>query len=165
MIKTNTFKEVMGSFCSGVTVITMKGAHKGYHGLTVSSFASVSLDPPLVLFSRKNTNNVQKALVVGDRIVINILSRDQKELAYRFANPKLDNEARFDQVDYELSNGVPILQGSKSAIEADVYDYFDSGDHTIFVCEAKQLHFNKALEPLVYFGGSFYDLLSSTSPV
>lgn len=159
----NVFKRAMSTFSTGVTVVTMKGPKDSYHGLTVSAFTAVSLDPPLVLFCRKNVDTGYKPLAAGDRVVINILSKEQTDLAFRFANPKLDNAERFKDMNYRLSHGVPILLGCKSVVESRVKDHFDGGDHTIFICEVIEAEVAADLEPLIYYNRDFYALLSSIS--
>ena len=163
MFNQEIFKEAMSAFASGVTIVTMKGAVGSYHGLTVSAFTSVSLDPPMVLFCRKKPKDVQEALGVGDIVVINILSQGQEDLAYRFANPKLDPSARYSEVDFELFEGVPVLLNARAALGTTIRECHEAGDHSIYLCEVHHARVIPDSSPLVYYNRAFHSLLTPES--
>jgi len=162
MVSDDLFKEVLGRFCSGVTIVTFKNS-EGIHGLTVSSFASLSLDPPLILICIKNKGASYDGLIKSQGFCVNILSEAQKDLAFRFADSKLDSVRRFHETDYELTeSGVPIFSDNLGYLECITKDKFSGGDHTIFVGEVKSLNFTKGKTPLIYYNKSFHTLLKSS---
>lgn len=143
------FKKAMGRWASGVTVVTAE--HNGVrHGMTVSSFASVSLDPPLVLVSIGKAAPTHDTIRKGERFVVNVLADSQEELSVRFATKHDDRFAGVAVRDGQL--GVPILEGSLAAIECRLHETLPGGDHTIFVGEVVRADVADG-SPLLYFQG------------
>ncbi len=154
---TRHFRNALSQFATGVTVITTRLPDGSFLGLTASSFNSVSLDPPLVLWSLSQGASSLPVFTGNSHYVINILSGDQAALAERFAM-RIDN--RFDGVDFDLSyTGLPILKGAAAWFECHNRSRYPEGDHVIFVGEVERC--DVAPQPaLVFHGGKFV----STSP-
>lgn len=125
------FKGVMARFASGVTIVTVQ--HNGQrHGLTASSFSSLSLDPPLVLVCVGKHAYSHGLIAQSRAFAVNILSQAQQEWGARFANPKIVD--RFAGIEYSTAiTGSPILPGSLAWVDCTLHQAHDAGDHTIFV--------------------------------
>ncbi|MCD6026567.1 MAG: putative monooxygenase oxidoreductase [Solimicrobium sp.] len=149
------FRNALSQFATGVTIITTRLESGRFLGLTASSFNSVSLNPPLVLWSLSEKATSLPIFSVNSHYVINILAANQKELAKQFSQPSLD---RFTGVEFSLSaNGMPILAGTAAWFECRNRSRYPEGDHVIFVGEVEQCAFTPK-EPLIFHGGQ---LLSS----
>jgi flavin reductase (DIM6/NTAB) family NADH-FMN oxidoreductase RutF len=123
-------------------------------GLTANSFNSVSMSPPLVLWSLARTANSLPVFGSGTHYAINVLSAGQQDLAMRFATPGVD---RWQGVEYVLGgSGAPLLQGCVASFECHNRSQYDEGDHIIFVGEVERCSFQPALSPLLFHGGRFY---------
>jgi flavin reductase (DIM6/NTAB) family NADH-FMN oxidoreductase RutF len=130
------FRQALSQFATGVTVITTRLEDGSFLGLTASSFNSVSLTPPLVLWSLAQSANSLPVFSINTHYVINVLAADQVELAERFSR-RLPN--RFEGVDYDLSpTGLPILKGAVAWFECHNRNRYPEGDHVIFVGEVEQ---------------------------
>jgi flavin reductase (DIM6/NTAB) family NADH-FMN oxidoreductase RutF len=129
------FRQALSQFATGVTVITTRLADGSFRGLTASSFNSVSLEPPLVLWSLGSGANSLPIFSGNSHYVINILSAGQQELARRFSR-RTDNP--FGDIEYELSRtGQPILKGAAAWFECHNRSRYPEGDHVIFVGEVE----------------------------
>lgn len=146
-------RDALGHFATGVTVITARQAGQGgLVGLTVNSFSSVSMDPALVLWSLSNTSPNLASFEPGSQHVIHILADAQKDLAYRFANPKVD---KFADVDYAMNEAfdAPVIAGCVARFYCETDRLFQGGDHSIIL--ARVLRFDTAaLAPLLFVKGS-----------
>ena len=146
------FRHALSQFATGVTVITTRLADGTFRGLTASSFNSVSLEPPLVLWSLGAGANSLPIFSGNSHYVINILAAGQEELALRFSRRR-DNP--FEGVDYELSRtDQPILTGVSAWFECHNRSRYPEGDHVIFVGEVEHC----AVHPqpaLLFHGGRF----------
>jgi len=134
------FRKALSQFATGVTVITTRLADGNFRGLTASSFNSVSLSPPLVLWSLGNGANSLPIFSGNSHYVINVLAADQAHLAKRFST-RSDNP--FADIEYELSRtGQPILKGVSAWFECHNRSRYPEGDHVIFVGEVEncQVH-------------------------
>ncbi len=150
------FRSALAQFATGVTVITTRDEHGGFFGLTASSFNSVSLTPPLVLWSLPGNSRSMPLFAVNSHYVINVLAGDQMHLAERFAS-KLED--RFAGVDYELSQtGLPILRGASAWFECHNRSRYPEGDHVIFVGEVERCAFD--VKPALVFHGSRFAQVS-----
>jgi len=146
------FRNALGQFATGVTIITTRLPAGDFLGLTVSSFNSVSLDPPLVLWSLSNTASSLPVFTDNSHYVINILAANQIALAERFA---MRIENRFDGVDFTLSpTGLPILKGVSAWFECRNRSRYPEGDHVIFVGEVERCDVSPQ-PALVFHGGKF----------
>lgn len=147
------FKLAMSHFASGVTVVTTE--HEGtLYGMTVASFASLSLNPPLVLICIEKNVKSHDAIASSGRFGVNILSAGQGEVSGRFASKKIED--RFAGVRHRAGPelGVPLLDGAICAIECRVHAQHPGGDHSIFVGEVMSVHTGEG-EPLVYFRSGY----------
>ncbi len=142
-------KEVAGSFPTGVTVISVKKPMGGTHGMTASSFLSLSLNPPMVLFSVKNENEIIKYIEKGRRLGISILSEDMIDESNHFANIKLMNKPPV----FYNEDKVKILKGSIAWYSVIVSKIYDEGDHKIIICGIKNLDIKSKKNPLLYYRG------------
>ena len=131
MLTSDQFRRACGRFATGVTIASVLDAAGTPHGLTVSSFTSVSLEPPLVLICLGHRITMIDSFRAATHFGINVLSEDQRELSECFARKGHD---RFTGVAwYRGQSGVPLLEGALAAIECRVHDRFLSGDHDILV--------------------------------
>ena len=132
------FRKALSQFATGVTVVTAKLPDGAFCGVTINSFNSVSLDPPLVLWSLSRSASTLATFSAAASYVINVLAGDQIELAQRFSAP---GEQRFDALPYQLSrNGAPVLAGTVAWFECRPRSRYAEGDHVIFVAEVERCH-------------------------
>lgn len=143
------FFALMGSFASGVTVITSRGTDGVMRGLTASAFCSVSLEPRLCLVSVDLRSESVSAIRESGGFVVNILASNQEEISRRFASKMPD---KYEGISYRLGpvTGAPILDGVLAWIECTVYEVFPGGDHAIFIGEIQDGTANEGT-PLLYF--------------
>jgi flavin reductase (DIM6/NTAB) family NADH-FMN oxidoreductase RutF len=149
------FRDALGRFPTGVTIITSVTPGGERLGMTISSFNSLSLDPPLVLFSISRQANTFVAWQQAERYAINVLSEDQEELSNRFARSM--GEKWVGQTVLNGKTGVPLLPNAIIAFECEAYDRHAGGDHEIFIGRVVDLHENQAKRghPLLFFGGQY----------
>ncbi len=145
------FKLAMSNFASGVTVVTTEHESKRY-GLTVASFASLSLHPPLVLVCIEKSVKSHGALVASKKFGVNILGADQTEISTRFASRSDDKFSGIATGRGEL--GVPLIEGALCTIECRLRDQLPGGDHSIFVGEVVDVQVREGA-PLVYFRSGY----------
>jgi flavin reductase (DIM6/NTAB) family NADH-FMN oxidoreductase RutF len=149
---TQHFRAALSQFATGVTIITTRDQDGSFFGLTASSFNSVSLTPPLVLWSLGQKSRSMPLFAENSHYVINVLAADQAELAERFAS-RLDD--RFSGVDFSLSqNGLPILGGVSAWFECHNRSRHPEGDHVIFVGEVERCSFERK-PALLFHDGRF----------
>lgn len=148
------FRDCLGQFATGVAVVTTRTQDGAKAGITINSFASVSLDPALVLFSVDH-RAATHSLFAGDctRFCINILSQDQKHISELFSAPGQDG---WDGVEYENDSfGVPRFAGSLAAFSCERHAIHDGGDHSIIVGNVIELVMGNTGAPLLYYGGRY----------
>jgi flavin reductase (DIM6/NTAB) family NADH-FMN oxidoreductase RutF len=151
---TPQFRSALGMFATGVTIVTARAANGRMVGLTANSFNSVSLHPPLVLWSLSHAAASMAVFRSGSHYCINVLAADQHELAQRFAAKDVD---RFAGVSFvEGANGAPVLDGAAATFECFNRSRYDEGDHAIFVGEVEHCSYRAGASPLLYHGGKFY---------
>ncbi len=125
------FRQLLGRFATGVTVLTTRDGRGRPIGMTASSVASVSLDPPLLLVCVERRHDMHPAMQAASRFVLNVLAADQEALSRRFAAEHPD---RFDGVGYsENEDGLPLLDGVLATIECEKHGETTAGDHTVFL--------------------------------
>jgi flavin reductase (DIM6/NTAB) family NADH-FMN oxidoreductase RutF len=159
------FRRALGCFATGVTIITVDLDSAGHshevhgpeiHGMTANAFASVSLDPLLVLVCVDNKTRTHTHLHARKRFGINILSADQRSISDFYARPDRDQKdpassgARFDRT----THGTPILHGSLAYLECRLHSAQDAGDHTIFIAEVEEVVVREG-DPLLFFRGNY----------
>jgi flavin reductase (DIM6/NTAB) family NADH-FMN oxidoreductase RutF len=148
------FRTALGMFATGVTIVTARTPSGQLVGLTANSFNSVSLSPPLVLWSLARAASSLEAFSAGSHYAVNILGADQQVLAQQFASKDTD---RWLGVDYSLStSGVPLLAGCVAHFECFNRSRYEEGDHVIFVGEVERCSTRNGASPLLFHGGKFY---------
>jgi flavin reductase (DIM6/NTAB) family NADH-FMN oxidoreductase RutF len=154
-IDSDTFRSVLGRFASGVTVLTTRSGESDL-GMTVSSFCSLSLSPPLVLSCVDKTADLHHLLPNGQRVVFNILSASQEALSRRFAEE--EGSRRFDGIGFHRDrNGIAVLDDVLASIEGSIVEQHDGGDHSIFVAHVDGASSSDA-RPLLYYRGGYAEL-------
>ena len=156
-IDSQNFRRTLGSFASGVTIVTSVDPETTNPvGVTVSAFSSVSMDPPLVLFCLNNRSTSLAAIKANGHFAINILAKDQIELSNRFASK---DEDKWSGVDYTSGLAdIPILDGTVAHLQCAVTQMVDGGDHVIFIGQVEATECNDGLQPLLYCRGSYASL-------
>ena len=148
------FRQAMGHFASGVTVVTTASTGELY-GMTVSSFSSLSLNPPLVLICIDKSVPSHDMIRDSGRFVVNILEERQEHLSRRFAATAND---KFKGVAWHSGQlGLPVLDNTLAAIECRLRDALDGGDHTIFVGEVVDAEVREGA-PLLYYRRGYREL-------
>ena len=142
-------KQVAGSFPTGVTVVTIKKPSGDIHGMTASSFLSLSLNPPMILFSVKKENEIIRYIEKGKMMGISILSEDMVDESNHFANLKLMKEPPV----FCDEDKVKILKGSIAWYSVVVSKIYDEGDHKIIICGIENLDIKSNKKPLLYYRG------------
>ena len=151
---TQDFRSALGTFATGVTIVTALDDAGQAVGLTANSFNSVSLSPPLVLWSLARSAGSMPAFARGSHYAINILSAEQRALAERFAAKGAD---RFAGVAFrEGASGAPILEGACAVFECFNRSQYAEGDHIIFVGEVERCERRVDASPLIFHGGRFF---------
>jgi flavin reductase (DIM6/NTAB) family NADH-FMN oxidoreductase RutF len=130
--ESHSLREIMGAYPTGVTVVAACDAEGTPYGLTVNSFTSVSLDPPLVLVCIGHSSTSHDRLVGAECFAISVLAADQRHTARRFAAEPSDG--RFGEVPWSLgANGSPLLDGAVAWLECTMYEVVVGGDHSIVI--------------------------------
>ena len=148
------FRHALGQFATGVTVVTALNPAGGLVGLTVSSFNSVSLSPPLVLWSLALKSGSMTALLACRHYAINVLSAEQTALANQFATKDIDRYAGVRW--HPGQHGAPLIEGAVATFECFNRSRHEEGDHIIFVGEVERCSHRDQADPLLYHGGAFY---------
>src|SRR5579864_8432974 len=150
------FRKAMGCFATGVTIITVD-LEGEVHGMTANAFASVSLDPLLVLVCVDHATRTHAHLHAKKRFGINVLCQDQRAISEYYARPARTHEhaeeeagARFDRTQH----GTPMLRGALAYLECRLHSSQEAGDHTIFIAEVQDVVV-RAGEPLLFFRGEY----------
>ncbi len=150
------FKAAMARWATGVTIVTSRAGDE-IHGMTVSDFSGVSLDPPLVSVCAAKSSNTHGVIQKGRVFSVNVLGADQQALSNRFASKK-DEFRRFEGLDCETaSTGAPLIPGALVSFDCRVVAEHDAGDHVIWVGRVESVTQGGG-EPLVYFGGGYRGL-------
>jgi flavin reductase (DIM6/NTAB) family NADH-FMN oxidoreductase RutF len=157
------FRDALGLFATGVTVVTGISRDGARLGATISSFSSVSLDPPLVLFSLSRRAAGFRAWSAVEAFAVNILAEDQSAISTRFARTMTDKWEGIAPA-YGV-NRCPLLNEALAWIECSSYDQHDGGDHLIFVGRVDRLtvRSREACRPLLFYRGKYRRLDSGQS--
>ncbi|HKX83325.1 MAG TPA: flavin reductase family protein [Pyrinomonadaceae bacterium] len=151
-VTADEFRTALSRFASGVTVVTTKDAAGDLHGITVSAFCSVSLDPPLVLICIEKKAGSHEAMTESGKFAVNFLDATQLSLSERFAAQITD---KFEGPEISLNvDGIPILSGCIANLECSVKQAYDGGDHTVFIGEVESTIVREG-DPLLYFRGGY----------
>jgi flavin reductase (DIM6/NTAB) family NADH-FMN oxidoreductase RutF len=152
------FRKCLGSFATGVTVITAMGPRGEPVGNTVSSFNSVSLDPPLILWSLGRHAYSLKAYLSTDHFAVNVLREGQKAMSHRFAKA-LGN--KWEGLEYDIwESGCPILPNALAIFECKIAHTYVGGDHVIFVGEVINADHDPGGRPLLFYRGNYSSIVS-----
>ena len=153
------FKDALREWASGVTIVTSRYGER-VHGMTVSSFASVSLDPPLVLVCADKDSDTHAVIAEGGVFAVHVLGRDQEALSNLFASSE-DEERRFDGLAWEAgATGAPILKDAIAVLDCRVTAAHDAGDHVIYVGAVEEVQ-RRGGEPLLYHRGHYAGVAES----
>jgi flavin reductase (DIM6/NTAB) family NADH-FMN oxidoreductase RutF len=154
------FRQALGHFATGVTVVTACGPDGQRAGLTVNSFSSVSLEPPLVLWSLGRSSSSMAVFAAASHQVIHVLGADQQALAERFAGPR---ERRWLDLAHGWSGGgAPLLAGCAAVFECQSLTQHAAGDHVVFIAQVTHCTSDGARAPLVYHGSRFHTGLTGS---
>ncbi len=145
-------RRVFGMFATGVTIVTARDPEGGYVGMTVNSFTSVSLDPPLVLWCLDRAAWSLPAFVGSGAYAVNVLAAGQEELSNRFARRGEDKFAGLEVT--EGHGGAPLLPGCLAHLQCRLVDTHEAGDHLVLVGEVVEADASGG-EPLLFFGGRY----------
>jgi flavin reductase (DIM6/NTAB) family NADH-FMN oxidoreductase RutF/pimeloyl-ACP methyl ester carboxylesterase len=147
-------RDALGCFGTGVTVVTTLNGEGEPIGLTANSFTSVSLDPPLILFSLSKRSGNLAVFSEGERFAVNVLHIGQQPLANRFARREA---SRFAGMDWSIrsENGSPILGGTLASFDCRKYAVHEGGDHLIVIGQVDHAWFEPHRDPLLYFRGKY----------
>ena len=157
MMGSDHFRQVMGNFATGITIVTTRDSNGQPRGLTVNSFTSVSLDPILVLVCLdKNLSSLQ-AFKDSMRFGVSMLGENQEEASRLFA--KRDSE-RPESLYFDGKLGMPLLTNSIAVMECETVATYPGGDHLIFLGEVKDAEVLQANHPLMYFRGKYRKLIT-----
>jgi flavin reductase (DIM6/NTAB) family NADH-FMN oxidoreductase RutF len=155
MINSDQFRQVMGHFATGITIVTARDSSGEPRGLTVNSFTSVSLDPLLVLVCLDKRLSSLKAFEESKKFGVSMLSEHQEELSRIFA--KRDSE-RPASLYFDGEMGLPLLKDALAVMECETVAVYPGGDHLIYLGEVKHAQVLHAHEPLLYFRGKYRKL-------
>lgn len=157
---TKRLRSAFGCFASGVTVVTLRDTAGTPTGITVNSFSSLSLDPPLLLFSVGSQQVSCRWFEAGAAFTVNVLAADQEKLAWQFAKPLKD---KFEGVDWrEGVNGAPVIEGTLASFQCRKWSIMEGGDHKIVVGEIVDFGATDG-DALTFFRGSMQQLPHSSA--
>jgi flavin reductase (DIM6/NTAB) family NADH-FMN oxidoreductase RutF len=155
-LHTSEFRKAMGCFATGVTIITVDLVGE-VHGMTANAFASVSLDPMLVLVCVDHATRTHAHLHAKKRFGINVLCENQRAISEYYARPERSHDdaetqvgARFDRT----AHGTPVLHGALAYLECKLHTAQEAGDHTIFIAEVEDVVVREG-DPLLFFRGKY----------
>ncbi|WP_440312157.1 flavin reductase family protein [Leucobacter chromiireducens] len=151
-----SYRDAMGGFASGITVITTHGTD-GPVGFTCQSFYSVSIEPPLISFSIARTSRSLGAVRAHGRVVVNFLSAEQQHLSGQFARSGTD---KWQGVEWSPSpsNGAPVLDGGTGWVAGEIEREIEAGDHLIFLVRVSGLSTDPDRAPLLFYRGAYREL-------
>jgi flavin reductase (DIM6/NTAB) family NADH-FMN oxidoreductase RutF len=154
-VTSQQFRAACGRFATGVAIASVRDAEGVPHGLTVSSFTSVSLDPPLILICLGHAVTVIDQFRNASHFAINILREDQRELSDRFARKGHD---RFHALAWTLGEtGAPLISGVLATMECATRQQVTAGDHEIFIGEMVRAHVSEG-RPLIHYASRYREL-------
>lgn len=154
-MESRKFRDISGSFATGVTIITTKNEEGVPVGMTANSFTSLSLDPPLVLINVDKKSSLYSAFIQAESFAVNILSSSQEELSRRFSTRNID---RFEGVGFEEdATGAPILPNVIGYFDCEKVQQYDGGDHVIIIGKTKSGEVREG-EPLLFFKGKYRNI-------
>ncbi|MSP82135.1 MAG: flavin reductase [Alphaproteobacteria bacterium] len=156
-VDTRGYREALGCFATGVTIVTARTADGELLGITANSFSSVSLSPPWVLFSLNRRAHSFRKFEECDHFAINVLGEEQRELSTTFATPLAEKFSGSNFV--SAKSGSPIFPDALAVFDCARRIRHDGGDHVIFVGEVTELHYRPEGRPLLYYRGRYRGLV------
>ncbi|MEX1665173.1 flavin reductase family protein [Zhongshania arctica] len=156
-IDSRELRNALGLFTTGVTLMTTTSKNGDVIAMTANSFSSLSLQPPLVLWSIDLNSSIFEIFNSADRFAVNVLAIDQRDMADTFARSKNDQSEllkRFDIGDY----GSPVLSGSRAVLECEVAAKYIVGDHQILIGKVLGYEVDSTVAPLVFASGKYHEL-------
>ena len=151
-------RHAMRQWATGVTVVTAQSAGVR-HGMTVSSFTSLSLEPPLVLVSLEQTAKTYRLVQEARHFGVTVLSQEQVEISNRFAGRIPDGEDRFAGLEsFSMISGAPLLQGGLAWFDCVVIATYPAGNHTVFIGEVLAAQTGDPASPLLYYDRDYRNL-------
>ncbi len=149
------YRRTCARFATGITVITARDENGHPHGMTVNSFSSVSLDPPLVMVSIDLRNAILGHFLTSPHFAVNVLAEDQEGLSRRFASA---SENRFHGVEWRAAeSGAPLLAGALAYLECAVTKVMEIGDHSVLIGEVRHAEYRDG-RPLLFYESSYRKL-------
>lgn len=145
-------RDCFGTFVTGVTVVTTVDTQGRWYGVTVNSFSSVSIDPPLILWSQQLSAPSHPVFRSAQRFAVNILAEDQMEVSSRFAGGRPDKFSDVEIIDG--LGGVPLIAGCSAHLECSSEATYPGGDHTVFLGRVESIR--RTHRPPLAFGGGKY---------
>ena len=153
-VEADVLKQLLGRRAATVAIVTARAGER-VHGMTVTAFTEVSLEPPLVLVCADQASNTHPLIEAGGVFALNLLSEGQAALSNRFASKK-DEERRFEGIAWETAaTGAPILPGVLGALDCRVVAAHPSGDHVIYVGRVEAVRIFPERHPLLYQRGTY----------
>ncbi|CAN7784108.1 flavin reductase family protein [Caballeronia sp. LjRoot34] len=153
-IDPRAFRDALSEFATGIAVVTTTAEDGERIGMTVSSFNSVSLEPPLVLFSIARSAFSLSAFARAERYAVNLLHAEQVDVSSRFARALADKWASLEIT--SSANGSPIFPDALAVFECTQFAQYDGGDHVIFVGRVSRFVKNGGRRPLLFFRGGYH---------
>jgi flavin reductase (DIM6/NTAB) family NADH-FMN oxidoreductase RutF len=150
---TRALRNVLGCYATGVAIITARAMGGAHCGVTINSFCSVSLEPPLILFSLARTANVIVPFSMAKNFAVNILGHGQESLSNMFARPSTAswNETNFT----EGENGCALFSNCPAQLECQKASEIEGGDHILFLGEVTRFHLHPSTDPLLFYRGAY----------
>jgi len=155
MVTPELFRQILGNWATGISIVATAGRDDRPYGLTVSSFTSVSLNPPLILVCLDNRISGLQAFKDNGKFGVSVLSEGQADLSTLFAKKDTD---RPPELYFEGATGVPLIKGALVTLECTTWAMYDGGDHQILIGEMRAAELGTAKEgkgPLLYFRGKY----------
>lgn len=147
------FRQVLGCHATGVAVITAVAADGQPVGMAVTSFTSISLNPPLVAFCPDKRSSTWPRIELAGRFCVNLLAQEQEIVCRTFATPGAD---KFANLDYHVSpHGVPVIANALATIECDVHSVLEGGDHWIVLGRVRAMQASADGRPLLFFRSAY----------
>jgi len=145
-----TFRNAMGKFATGVTVVTTKSG-EDVHGMTANAFMSVSMDPQLICVSVGHNATMHNKIKESGKFAVSILSDAQQDMSNYFAGQVKEKK----DIPFEWIHEYPVISDSLVNIMCTVYDAHPAGDHTLYIGEVQDIAVKDEGEPLTFFGGKY----------
>jgi len=155
-VSSEDFRSALGRWASGVTIVTAAAGDR-IHGMTVSAFSSVSLDPPLVLVCADKASKTLEVIEAGGCFAVHVLRAGQEALSNTFASKK-EEHRRFEEIEWRAgATGAPLLAGVLATLDCRVDAAHDAGDHVIYVGRVESAEVGEG-EPLLYYHAAYREL-------